>query len=215
MHTWFIESIYIDICILFARSETKSSTEVLNLFSWGAMARSSRWCFEKTWSLGNKSVWRCVRWGWKWFEAEFVASAKIKPTKFSENLMGTWWGLDGVEKTQSSNNRQAWWKKMKSTLLTGQNSNYWEVQQQWRPGSSRQSAPSKGSHTVTNMSTFSKLVCLDLAWLVLACLDFFDLTSLPWIAWLELFGLTYLPLLSWLDLTWLSWLDLTCLTWLT
>ena len=59
--------------------------------------------------------------------------------------------------------------------------------------------------------TCRHLVCLDLAWLVLACLDSFDLTNLPWIAWLELYGLTYLPLLSWLDLTWLSWLDLTWL----
>ena len=193
------------------------------------MARSSRWCFEKTWSLGNKSVWRWMRWGWKWFEAEFVASAKIKP-KFSENLMGTWWGLDGVEKTQSSNNRQAWWKKWSPPCWQVKTRTTERFNNSEGLGAAGRVLQAKDSNVrcqrhgegrfpgaPDSILTCRHLVCLDLAWLVLACLDFFDLTNSPWIAWLELFGLSWLTCLYFLDLTWLdvTWLDLTYWTWVT
>ena len=138
-------------------------------------------------------------------------------------MKGTGWS----GKTQSSNNRPAWWKKMKSTLGP-----CWQV----KPRTTESFNNSEGLGAAgrvqakdsnvrcqrrrrfpgapDSIRTCRHLACLDLAWLVLACLDSFDLTNLPWIAWLELFGLTYLPLLSWP--TWLDliWLDLTWLSWL-
>ena len=188
------------------------------------MARSSRWCFEKTWSLGNKSVWRWMRWGWKWFEAEFVASAKIKPKKFSENLMGTWYWMEWNKPSHQTTDKldekkwspPGWQVKTRTTERFNNSEGLGAAGRVLQAKDSNVRCQRHGegrfAGALDSILTCRHFACLDLAWLGLACLDFFDLTSLPWIAWLELFGLTYLPLLSWLDLTWLSWLDLTWLT---